>query len=69
MLVLMALIGDEEKAGYRTVSGTASVDEHTGANYFKRSPTGLHKFVIKKYENAYYEEQINRILSCVQRMQ
>ncbi|MBQ7378966.1 MAG: hypothetical protein IJW70_04710 [Clostridia bacterium] len=30
MLVLMALLGDEEIAGYRTVSGTASVDECTG---------------------------------------
>ena len=62
MLVFMALVGDEEAAGYRTVRGTASVDEHTGANYFNPSATGTHKFVIKKYENDYYEEQINNIL-------
>ena len=62
MLVLMALIGDEEAAGYRTVRGMASVDEQTGANYFNPNATGTHKFVIKKYENDYYEEQINNIL-------
>ncbi|MBO5967047.1 MAG: hypothetical protein J6S14_00945 [Clostridia bacterium] len=62
MLVLMALIGDEEKAGYRTVSGTASVNEQTGANYFKANPNGIHKFVVKKYENDYYEELINNLI-------
>ena len=62
MLVLMALVGDEEAAGYRTVRGMASVDEQTGANYFKPNETGTHKFVIKKYENDYYEEQINNLL-------
>ena len=36
MLVLMALIGDEEKAGYKTVTGTASVDAESGKNYFIR---------------------------------
>ena len=62
MLVLMALIGDEEMAGYRMVSGTASVDELTGANYFKQNENGIHKFVVKKFENNYYEEQINNLL-------
>ena len=62
MLVLMALVGDEGTAGYRTVKGTASVDEQTGANYFEPNANGTHKFVIKKYENGYYEEQINSIL-------
>ena len=62
MLVLMALIGDEDRAGYRTVIGTASVDEQTGANYFEPNASGLHKFVVKKYENDYYEKQINNIL-------
>ena len=62
MLVLMALIGDEETAGYRMVNGTASVDEQTGANYFKTNGNGRHKFVIKNHENGYYEEQINNLL-------
>ena len=42
MLVFMALVGDEEKAGYRTVSGKASVDENTGANYFLPDANGRH---------------------------
>ena len=62
MLVLMALVGDEEAAGYRTVCGTASVDEETGANYFKPSPDGHHKFVCKRYENEYYAQEINKAL-------
>jgi hypothetical protein len=62
MLVLMALIGDEEKAGYKTVVGTASVDAESGKNYFIRSDAGTHKFVIKKREDHFYEEQINRLL-------
>lgn len=62
MLVFMAIIGDEEMAGYRTVSGTASVDEQTGANYFVPNVYGSHKFVVKKYGNSYYEEQINNLL-------
>jgi len=63
MLVSMALIGDEEMAGYRTVSGTASVDEQTGANYFASDASGKHKFVIKMRENDYYEKQINSALT------
>ena len=59
---LMALIGDEEKAGYKTVTGTASVDAESGKNYFIRSDVGNHKFVIKQQENCFYEEQINRLL-------
>ena len=65
MLVLMALIGDEEKAGYDTVSGFATVDVATGANYFRRSTEGLHKYVIKKFENDYYADQIDHILTLV----
>ena len=62
MLVLMALIGDEGDAGYDTVVGTASVDAETGANYFVRDVNGNHKYVIKKFENAYYENAINSLL-------
>lgn len=62
MLVMLALIGDEEAAGYDTVAGTASVDAESGANYFAKDPAGKHKFVVKKYENEYYANQINSIL-------
>ena len=62
MLVLLALIGDEEKAGYDTVTGFASVDADSGANHFAIDPEGPHKFVIKKYDNDYYRDSIDRIL-------
>lgn len=62
MLTLLALIGNEEKAGYDTVSGSASVDPETGANYFKKHPCGTHKFVVKKQEDAFYAAQINKLL-------
>ena len=60
MLVQMALEGDETKAGYRTVRGIASVDPLTGANYFRRSESGLHCYVIKQYQNAWYREKIQK---------
>ena len=56
------MIGNEERAGYDTVSGSASVDPETGANYFKKHPCGTHKFVVKKQENAFYAAQINKLL-------
>ena len=62
MLTLLALIDNEERAGYDTVSGSASVDPETGANYFKKHPCGTHKFVVKKQENAFYAAQINKLL-------
>ena len=62
MLVLMALIGDEERAGYDVVSGCASVDVETGKNYFAKDPAGPHRFVAKKFENSYYEKAIDRWL-------
>lgn len=62
MLSMMALIGDEEKAGYDTVTGTASVDSETGANYFVRHQDGKHRFVVKKHPNVYYEDMINGII-------
>ena len=55
----MALVGDEESAGYETVKGRACLDSDTGANRFEKNSGGKHKFVIKKYPNQYYEEQIN----------
>ena len=62
MLVLLALIGDAEKAGYETVTGKASVDKNTGRNYFKKCTEGIHTFVKKKYNSEYYENQIDEIL-------
>ena len=62
MTVLLALIGDEEKAGYTTVRGTASVDEEDGANHFREDPNGNHLFVVKAKENAFYSDRIDEII-------
>jgi hypothetical protein len=62
MLVLMAIIGDEEKAGYDIVRGTASVDGKTGANNFVESENGLHAYVVKKFEDEYYKNRINELI-------
>lgn len=63
MTALLAVIGDEEKAGYDTVRGTMSVDVESGANYFDRSENGRHTYVVKKYEDTYYSNAINQIIS------
>lgn len=63
MLALLALIGDEEKAGYECVRGTASVDDETGRNHFVCAKDGKHAYVVKKQENSYYEKTINRIIT------
>ncbi len=62
LLVYTACIGDEEKAGFDTVSGKASLEEDTGINHFDIFEGGQHKFVVKKYGNSYYEDIINKII-------
>ena len=62
MTVLMALIGDEAEAGYKTVRGTASLDAESGKNYFVPGESGLHRYVIKDRPNEFFKEQINRII-------
>lgn len=62
MLVELAITGDENKAGYDIVKGTARVDKNTGANYFKKSEKGNHQFVIRKYPSDYYKEKINSMI-------
>ncbi len=60
MLCLLAIVGDNEKAGYDTVKGTAWINPENGANYFKRSDDGKHLFVVKKFEDSYYINAINK---------
>ena len=62
MLVATAIIGDEDKAGYDTVKGTASVSKITGENSFVKNEFGTHKYVVKKYDDEFYENQINRLI-------
>ncbi len=59
MTALLAVIGDAEKAGYRTVTGTASVDAETGRNYFSEGK-GLHSYVIKTEPDNFYRNEIQR---------
>lgn len=53
-----ALIGDAEQAGYRTVSGKATVDAATGENHFEEGD-GMHSYVVKCFEDTYYKDAIN----------
>ena len=62
MLCLLAMIGDEQEAGYSVVCGTASVDAETGANFFAEKCDGLHRYVVKQKEDAYYADCINEII-------
>ena len=63
MLVLLACIGDEEKAGYDTVTGKASLEIDTGKNHFEIDPNGNHRYVVKKYDDSYYADMINEIIA------
>jgi len=60
MLCLLAMIGDEQAAGYSVVRGRATVDAVSGENTFVPDPNGLHAYVVKEHENAYYADAINR---------
>ena len=62
MLAMLALIGDEEKAGYSTVRGTASLDASSGENHFVEADNGLHCYVVKTEPNAFYEDMINKAI-------
>ena len=64
MLALLALHGDPEKAGYSCVYGTARVDGRDGSNRFDPSPGGRHRFVVKKYDDAVYEKELEQRLSA-----
>ena len=62
MLCMLALIGDEEKAGYSVVHGKGSVDAVTGENCFVSNPNGLHSYVVKEKEDSYYADAINKLI-------
>ena len=62
MLMQLALIGDEFIAGYDIVTGMARVDQNTGENYFKDSAFGNHNYVIKRFNNDYYKNEINALI-------
>lgn len=61
MLVLMAIINDEEAAGYDVVRGKATVDPETGRNNFAVGE-GNHAYVVKKYDDGYYADMIDELI-------
>ncbi|MBR5307882.1 MAG: hypothetical protein IKU43_03860 [Clostridia bacterium] len=62
MTVLLALTGDEEKAGYDAVTGTATLDVKDGANHFTPCENGMHKYVIKAEPDTFYADAINKLI-------
>ena len=64
MLMLMALCGDENKAGYNVVKGKASVDGESGKNYFVEGD-GDHAYVTKMYPDEYYENAIDEKIQSI----
>lgn len=65
MLMELAVVGDAEKAGYRSVKGKASVDPVTGENTFVQSPDGLQEYVEKELPDAVYRERLNALIASV----
>lgn len=64
MLVVLALAGDEEAAGYDLVRGTACVNPETGTNRFVPSADGLHGYVVRKRGIEYYQDQIDELITA-----
>lgn len=64
MTALLTLVGDEEKAGYTCVCGTASVDANTGKNYFVADENGAHKYVVKTKPDEYYAAEIDKRIAA-----
>lgn len=62
MLVMLALDGDEETAGYTCVRGRATVNSENGENSFCALRDGMHCYVVKKMPDAYYAERINTLI-------
>ncbi len=62
MLTLLACIGDEEEAGYTVRKGTVRVDPETGENFFEHNENGRHRVVVKKFDDEYYRDAVDRLL-------
>ncbi len=58
MLVTVAISGDLAAAGYREVTGRASVDPVTGENSFIPG-AGSHSYLVKTRENGFYADMLN----------
>lgn len=63
MLALLALTGDEERAGYSAVRGRAAVDPMTGENTFTPSEDGPHAYVRRREAPEYYARAIDVLIA------
>ncbi len=64
MTVLLAVMGEPEKAGYSTINGKVYVDPETGKNTFTEG-AGLHSYVIKTKPDEYYRNEIQKRIQLV----
>ena len=62
MLAVLALTNDNEKAGYKTVKGYATVNEH-GLNNFTEDANGPHEYVVKAQSDQFYINIIDSIIA------
>ena len=62
MLAVLALTNDNEKAGYKTVKGTATVDKD-GKNYFEENENGKDEYVVKAHPDEYYSNIIDNLIA------
>lgn len=62
MTAILAVIGDEEKAGYDAIPISARIDPNTGANYFAPDNQSKIKYVVKREPDSFYTEMINKII-------
>lgn len=62
MLAVLALTNDNEKAGYKTVKGIATVDKD-GTNYFQEDENGKDEYVIRAKEKSFYSDIINSLIA------
>ena len=58
MLILLALDGNPEKAGYTLRRGYASADPETGENRFRYDENGPHSYVVKAMPDEWYAERL-----------
>ena len=65
MLVQLALAGSCARAGYSAVCGTARVDPETGLNYFEKSESGKHRYVVRQRNSDFYKRSINELIAAL----
>ncbi|MBQ1865687.1 MAG: nucleoside hydrolase [Bacteroidales bacterium] len=62
MTAWMACLGSPEMAGFKTVTGTVTLDPVTGKNSFIPKEDGPHRYVIMAHEPGWYSSAIEGIL-------